>query len=163
MIKTLFFKIFYADTKVTIRVCNPKSIRNKFFPVRKVILRTNRIQRKVREHYSFPEKIKKVNPDPGWNKTIPCELLRKGRHRRRFHSPHTYPYQPLLFRSLLILQTPDTRLRRFRRQYTFFCQQLLPHLSLHNNGFRWTNVDTRLTVNAHLLIDFRLFVFNGDS
>ncbi len=30
--------------------------------------------------------------------------------------------------------------------------------SLHNNSFRWADVDTGLTVNAHLFVDFRFFV-----
>ena len=86
-----------------------------------------------------------------------------GRHQRRFHNPHTYPCQLLLFRFLLIWRMPDTRLRRFRKRYIFLYQQLLPNFSLHNNGFGWTDIYTCLAVNAHFLVDFRLFVLNGNS
>ena len=57
---------------------------------------------------------------------------------------------------------PDTRSRRFRIRYTFPCLLLLPNLSLHDNGFRWTDVDTCLAVDAHFLVDFCFFVLYGD-
>jgi len=36
-------------------------------------------------------------------------------------------------------------------------------LSLHDNGFRWTDVNTGLAVNAHFPVDFRFFVLYPDS
>jgi hypothetical protein len=68
----------------------------------------------------------------------------------------------MLFHSLLILQMPGTHSRRSRTRCTFLYLQQQPNSSLHNNSFRGADIDTGLTVNAHLFIDFRFLIFNRD-
>jgi len=57
---------------------------------------------------------------------------------------------------------PDTRSRMFRIRCTFPYLLQLPNLSLHNNCFRRTDVNTGFAVNTQFLVNFRFFVLDGD-
>ncbi len=93
---------------------------------------------------------------------IPCELLRKGRHRHRSGSQRTCPCQLLPCHSPWRLPMRDIRSRRFHIRYTYRCQQQLPIHSLHGYGFRGADIDTGLAVNAHVLVNFCLIIIEGD-